>query len=54
MAAAAETVAVKNKIDKPRKWLRKSIKILGIAGISVFFLYFLAGLIWRFSGSNQW
>jgi hypothetical protein len=54
MAAAAETIAVKNTIDKPRKWLRKSIKILGIAGISVFFLYFLAGLIWRFSGSNQW
>lgn len=47
---------VNNSIDKPRKrrWLRKSLKILGIAGISVFFLYSLAGLIWRFSGSNQW
>lgn len=40
MAAAAETMAVNNAIDKPRKWLRKSLKIPGIAGLSVFFLYF--------------
>jgi hypothetical protein len=56
ITAKVEATSVNNSIDKPRKrkWLRKSIKILGIAGISVFFLYFLAGVIWRFSGSNQW
>ena len=44
----------KPSIDKPRKWFRKAIKILWITSISVVFLYFFAGLIWRFSGSNQW
>src|SRR6478672_6912009 len=52
--AEESVMAVNNPINKPRRWFRKSIKILGIAGISVFFLYSLAGLIWRFSGSNQW
>src|ERR1041385_1424715 len=51
-----EATTVNDSIDRPRKrkWLRKSIKILGITCISVVFLYFIAGLIWRFSGSNQW
>ncbi len=52
--AEESVMAVNNPINKPRRWFRKSIKILGIASISVVFLYFFAGLIWRFSGSNQW
>lgn len=51
---ATEEPRVNNSIDKPRKWFRTSIKILWITSISIVILYFLAGLIWRYSGSNQW
>ena len=55
VTVAEETVMpVNTSINKPRRWFRKSIKVLGIASISVVFLYFFAGLIWTFSGSNQW
>lgn len=61
---------VMNSIDKPKgsdtaswidgkwktlkPWLRKSIKVLCIASLSLVVVYFVAGLIWRYSGSNQW
>ena len=39
LTVAENTVKVNNSIDKPRKWFRKSIKVLGIVSITVVFLY---------------
>src|SRR5262245_48594044 len=39
---------------KSKPWGRRLAKILFRVSVSVVVLLFLAQLIWRFSGSNQW
>jgi hypothetical protein len=46
------TVAV--SITKPRTSLRKILKVLWIASVCLVSLCFVAVLVWRYSGSNQW
>ena len=59
MAATSQTETLEEKkaenpAVKPRTWGRKIAKILLSVGVALVVLFFVAQLIWRFSGSNQW
>lgn len=43
-----------NAVVKPGMWLKRLIKVLLLVSVSLVALLFVARLIWRFSGSNQW
>ena len=43
-----------SSIAKARKWSVRGFKVLLIVVVSLVALFFVAQLIWRFSGSNQW
>ncbi|HEY8459993.1 MAG TPA: hypothetical protein VIM99_06405 [Blastocatellia bacterium] len=43
-----------SSIAKPKRRFKKLLKALLAAGVSLVALIFVARLIWRFSGSNQW
>lgn len=43
-----------NQMEKPKGLAGKFAKFAVRAGIALVVVYFVAGLVWRFSGSNQW
>jgi hypothetical protein len=49
-----EEKKAENPAAKTRTWGRKIAKVLLSAGVALVVLFFVAQLIWRFSGSNQW
>jgi hypothetical protein len=47
-------MASEETLAKPKAWLRRLLKGLLYVSLSLVALFFVARLIWRFSGSNQW
>ena len=43
-----------NSIALPKAWVKRPLNILTLVSLSLVSLFFVARLIWRFSGSNQW
>jgi hypothetical protein len=43
-----------NSAAQPRTLGRKTLSVLLRVGVSLLALYFIAGVIWRYSGSNKW
>jgi hypothetical protein len=43
-----------NSVAKPRTWVRRFFKVLLRAVVSLVALCFIAGAVWKFSGSNRW
>jgi hypothetical protein len=41
-------------VAKPKRLVKQVLKVLVLVGVCLAALFFVARLIWRFSGSNQW
>src|SRR5262245_49484874 len=54
VAHLGQPVVNEISVTKARKWSVRLLKILLTVGASLVALYFVALLIWRYSGSNQW
>ena len=54
VAHLEQSVGNEGSVAKPKRWSERLLKVLLIVGVSLVALFFVASLIWRFSGSNQW
>jgi START domain len=54
VAQLEQPVVNENSVAKIKKWNVRLLKVLLIVSVSLVALYFVAHMIWRFSGSNQW
>ena|SRR5215813_9268886 len=54
VAHLEQNVITENSVAKPKRWTNRILKILLVVSVSLVTLLFVAQLIWRFSGSNQW
>lgn len=43
-----------NSEAKPKAWVKRPVNVLLLVSVSLVTLFFVASLIWKFSGSNQW
>src|SRR5262245_40442726 len=49
-----QSVENENTVAKTKRWVKRLLKVLLVLSVSLVALYFVARVIWRFSGSNQW
>jgi START domain len=49
-----QSVITEKSVAKLKRWSKRLLKVLLVVSVSLVTLLFVAHLIWRFSGSNQW
>jgi hypothetical protein len=54
VAHLEQAVITENSVAKPKRWIKRVLKVLLVVSLSLVTLTFVVQLIWRFSGSNQW
>src|SRR5262245_43339004 len=54
VAYLEQSVENENTVAKTKRWVKRLLKVLLVLSVSLVGLYFVARVIWRVSGSNQW